>query len=333
MDSLEEDRFMGEVELKMDYELTDYQKDVSKQLNQYVEQGDSVYLEAVCGAGKTEMCLELVMSCIESGLRIGWAIPRRQVVLELGERLSAYFPDIKVVSVCGGQTDIVMGDLIICTTHQLFRYHSYFDVLIVDEPDAFPFAGNKMLEFMMKASVRGPIVYLSATLDNVPSEFKRLNLSLRPSGKLLPEPECVRSFPYVLKKLWEWRNESVLVFVPTKKLAKKVSLLLFCRYITSESEDKEKVIEHFRAKGGYLVSTSVLERGVTFKDCFVIVLFADHPVFSKSSLIQIAGRVGRGMNPKKGEVIFWQNSLSDAVNLSCQEISEHNQRARSVLNL
>ncbi len=332
LDEMEVDKYCGDIELDMAYELSSYQKEVSKELLGFVQAGESVYLEAVCGAGKTEMCLELVSWCLSSGLRIGWAIPRRQVVLELGERLGNYFPGIKVVSVCGGFTDDVMGDLIICTTHQLFRYHSLFDVLIVDEPDAFPFAGNEMLEFMMNASCRGPIVYLSATLEGVPESFKRLNLSLRPSGKLLPEPIRVRSLFKVFEYLYLWRKESVLVFVPTRKLAWQVSRLLFCDHITSESKNRDEIIARFRRDGGFLVCTSVLERGVTFTDCFVIVLFSDHPVFSKSSLIQIAGRVGRGMNPLKGEVVFWERSLSDGVSLCCLEIGEHNKRARSVLS-
>lgn len=333
MDELEPDEFSGDGELSMPYSLSTHQKELSAQLLNLVEAGHHVYLEAVCGAGKTEMCLELVERCLSLGLKIGWAIPRRQVVLELGERLRKYFPGINVVTVCGGYTDVVMGDLIICTTHQLFRYHGYFDVLILDEPDAFPFAGNEMLEYMMRASVRGPIVYLSATLDEVPSDFERLTLSLRPSERLLPEPRCVRSLFEILRILYEWRKEAVLVFVPTRKLALKVSVLLRCPYITSMSEDKEAIIETFRGGGGFLVCTSVLERGVTFMDCFVVVLYAEHPVFSKSSLIQIAGRVGRGMNPLKGEVVFWLRSLSPCVEQCCQEIMDHNQRARSVLNL
>lgn len=331
MDTLEPSPFMGDGQVVMQYDLTPYQKIVSEELCALVDSGHDVYLEAVCGAGKTEMCLELIENSLAQGLRVGWAIPRRQVVLELGERLDQYFPGIKVVSVCGGNTDDVMGDLIVCTTHQLYRYHSYFDVLILDEPDAFPYFGNEMLEHMVNVSVRGPKVLLSATLEDVPESFSRLNLSLRPSGKVLPEPVLVRSLIDVVRTLWSWRKESVLVFVPTRKLALQVSVLLGCSFITSESEDKEAVLERFRSDGGFLVCTSVLERGVTFTDCFVVVLYAEHSVFSKSSLIQIAGRVGRGMNPKKGEVVFWLRRMCREVDLCCLEISQHNDRARSVL--
>lgn len=42
-----------------------------------------------------------------------------------------------------------------------------------------------------------------------------------------------------------------------------------------------------------LLTTMILERGVTFERISVIVLGADHPVFTKSSLVQIAGRADR----------------------------------------
>lgn len=331
IESLESSGFKGEVSLDLKYQLTPYQKKISGQLKNLVFEGKNVYLEAVCGAGKTEMCLELLEESLALGLRVCWAIPRRQVVLELSERLSEYFPGINVVPVCQGFTDLVLGDLIVCTTHQLYRYYRHFDLLILDEPDAFPFAGNTMLEFIMNASVRGPIVYLSATLDDIPKDFHKLNLSLRPSGHLLPEPKTIKSVLKLFQVLYKWRKESVLVFVPTRKMALHWSFILCCPYITSETEDKESLIERFRNKGGFLVTTSVLERGVTFKDVFVIVIHACHPVFNKSSLIQIAGRVGRGMHPKKGEVVFWVKSLSLELEDSLEEIKNHNRIAHSVL--
>ena len=64
--------------------------------------------------------------------RVGIAIPRRQVVIEIGERMQKAFTRLRVVYVCGGHTDETEGDLIICTTHQLYRYPGYFDLLILD---------------------------------------------------------------------------------------------------------------------------------------------------------------------------------------------------------
>ena len=324
---LEDEGIKADASLSFKFALTPEQSRVSKELVSLVDAGHSVYLEAVCGAGKTEMCLELVQHLLESNLKVAWAVPRRQVVLELSDRFRTYFPKIKVVSVCGGFTDDIMGDLIVCTTHQLFRYPHYFDVLILDEPDAFPYAGDEMLEFITHNAVRGPIVYLSATMEHA-SDVKKLSLSLRPSNHLLPVPKMVNIF-VILFSLYKWRKESVLIFVPSIKMARKISILLFSPMICSSTANKEEIISKFRETGGFLITTTVLERGVTFIDCFVLVLQADHSVFSVSSLIQIAGRVGRGMNPKKGEVLF--NGYQESVRACILDIEKHNRIASSVL--
>lgn len=304
--------------MNMSFDLTDEQKIISKELLHYVNEGNNVYLEAVCGAGKTEMSYALIKDCINQKKRICWAIPRREVVMELYLRMSQVFPEIKVVRVCEGYTDDIYGDLIICTTHQLFRYYDMFDVLIIDEPDAFPFMGNEMLQHIAKKACKGVLVYLSATFEPE-VDFKTLQLSHRPSGKPLPLPTN-ESFFNTMKKLVEWKNEHVLIFTPTIKKAKKIAFLLRCPYITSQSEDKHAILSRFRERGGYLVCTTILERGVTFKDCFVVVLYAGHDVFNKASLVQIAGRAQRGLNPKKGEVIFWGKSPSVT---SCLKYTHH----------
>lgn len=293
--------------VEIGFELTEYQVDISNKLVECVMNNQHVYLEAVCGAGKTEMCYQLIKRIINEGKSICWAIPRREVVMELYERLHHVFASIKVIRVCEGFTEQLEGDLIICTTHQLFRYHQRFDVLIIDEPDAFPFHGNEMLENLAAASCKGVMVYLSATFE-APGDFKRLQLSHRPSGRLLPLPSY-QNIAQVINSLLVWKDEMVLVFVPTKRLALMISLILRCPYITSSSKNKSEILERFRVKKGYLVCTTILERGVTFPDCYVIVLFAHHIVFNKASLVQISGRVERGLNPTKGEVVFWGKSM------------------------
>ena len=52
--------------------------------------GKSVLLEAVCGAGKTEIVYETISLNLKQNKKIGFAISRRQVVLEIAERLRRY---------------------------------------------------------------------------------------------------------------------------------------------------------------------------------------------------------------------------------------------------
>ena len=93
--------------------------------------------------------------------KVGFAIPRKDVVIEIYDRLKKDYKDIKVISVYGNHNDIIDGQLIVLTTHQLFRYKNYFDLLILDEADAFPYYKNDLLNSFLKNSCKGPIVYLS----------------------------------------------------------------------------------------------------------------------------------------------------------------------------
>jgi competence protein ComFA len=129
---------------EMSYQLTDRQKECSRKILDYSQNKD-VLVYAICGAGKTELVLETIQHALEHKKKVGIAVARRQVVLQLYERLSKIFSSIKVVAVCEGFTDDCEGHLIISTTHQLFRFHKMFDILILDEPDAFPFSQDETL--------------------------------------------------------------------------------------------------------------------------------------------------------------------------------------------
>ena len=100
-----------------------------------------------------------------------------------------------------------------------------------------------------------------------------------------------------------------MVFVPTIALANKLYLglrLLFkCAVFTSKTKDKEKVIDEVHEKKySFLISTTILERGITIKGIYIVILQADHAVFSQASLIQMVGRVGRNIEMPTGEGWF-----------------------------
>jgi competence protein ComFA len=116
-----------------------------------------------------------------------------------------------------------------------------------------------------------------------------------------------------------------IIFVPTRKIARLLSWFLQTDYLTSQSERKEEIIERFRSKEKrIMVATTILERGVTFEDINVMVLFADHPVFDTASLIQISGRVGRSFAFPKGECIFLSRSKTLAAIRCLKKIEEAN---------
>lgn len=317
--------------MNLNYSLTKHQQHISKSLIETIMSKQSALVYAACGAGKTEIVMPLIEYCINHNYRIGFAISRREVVLELTERLSNVFPNLNVIPVCEGHTKIDVGDLIICTTHQLYRYHKSFDVLILDEIDAFPYAGNEVLERVAMQSVKKSVVYLTATPDH--SLMNRVNqeglvlfeLFSRPHGYPLVVPKAKRlptllQLICVLIDIIKLVNEEkpILLFVPTISWTIYLQRILSLRFstasISSKSLDKEEVMRKFQSgELQILISTTILERGITISDVQVIVLFGDHIVFTESSLIQIVGRVGRKKEFPSGKAIIYCRKKTEAI--------------------
>lgn len=317
------------------YPLTEKQKKASAELCNHIQHHQSVLVYAVCGAGKTELVMEVIKRALQDGKKVGFAISRRQVVLEIQERMQQAFSMINVIAVCEGYTEICDGDFIICTMHQLYRYYHTFDVLIMDEVDAFPYRGNEMLKNIAHSACTGEIIYLTATPDDEMLEevnegrLQMVELFQRPHGYPLIEPQIKvcsrkRQYLYLLYFLYQQRKQHIqtLVFVPTIKMAEQMQLylrILFrCKAFTSKSEEKEKVIDEFhQGKYEFLITTTVLERGITIKGIYVIVMQSDHVVFNEASLTQILGRVGRNIEMPTGKGILLCTKKNKEI-LRCQ---------------
>ncbi len=302
------------VEYEMNYELTDLQKECSKRICE-LSQNKDVLVYAICGAGKTELVLESIQYAIEHKQKVGIAVARRQVVLQLYDRLSKIFNSIKVTRVCEGFTDDCEGHLIICTTHQLFRFYQMFDLLIIDEPDAFPYSSDQTLQGFARSATKGNTIYLTATpsddlLKRVKlNEIEEVRLFRRPHNHDLVIPVC-KVIPlygqFVYLKYWLAKfEESCLIFVPSIKIGNQLSTYLGIPFVYAGYEKLDELILYFKNNfGSRLICTTVLERGVTFENVQVAVVHANHPVFNLASLIQISGRVGRSMKYPSGRVLF-----------------------------
>ena len=86
----------GSEEYIMKYPLTSAQKEISQTCASLIIERD-VLLNCVCGAGKTELVIESISLFLKQKKKVCFAIPRRQVVLELQERLASYFSNAKVI--------------------------------------------------------------------------------------------------------------------------------------------------------------------------------------------------------------------------------------------
>ncbi|MBC5637906.1 DEAD/DEAH box helicase family protein [Ornithinibacillus sp. BX22] len=341
-------------------ELTPAQQQASSKLVQAIQDGMKAYLVwAVCGSGKTEMLFEAIEKGLQLGKRICIATPRADVVRELKPRIQSAFQEVPIQALYGG-SDEKEGStqLIIATTHQLLRYHKTFDIIIIDEIDAFPYHNDPTLSFAVNRAKKSTstTVYLTAT----PRQDLRLRIArkhlphtfvpIRYHGHPLPVPQLVISYSLkkTLKKnklpksLMKWMNHrenpkrQMLIFVPTIQLAENLSTMLkemknlpFQLIDSVHSDDEERIekINQFRYREiDLLITTTILERGVTFPSVDVMVLDAGHTVFDEAALVQIAGRAGRSADDPSGEVIFLHEGKTDAMVQAVQSIKQMNKR-------
>jgi competence protein ComFA len=332
--------------LKLSYPLSEKQQEVSSKVLTLLINNKNALIHAVTGAGKTELVYASMEHYLLERKHVGFATPRKDVVIDLVPRVEEAFPDAKVVAVYGEHTSVLNGDIILLTTHQLYRYAHYFDLLILDEIDAFPYKDNALLNHFFYESVKGNYVLLSATpskedINNINKDRGEVvSLYERYHHHALPLPVFIKkhyyaAIFYVIGKVkqYEKENKPVFIFVPTiqegKKLYAMLSLLVKGgSFVSSKEESRRLDIERFKqGELSYLVTTSILERGVTVRNLQVIVFMADDDIYNQATLVQIAGRVGRKINATSGEVIFLGQSESSAIKEAIYEIARYNKKA------
>lgn len=65
-------------------------------------------------------------------------------------------------------------------------------------------------------------------------------------------------------------------------------------YVYSSDENRLKKVGDFKeGTGQFLITTMILERGVTIANIDVAIFSTEHEVYEESALVQISGRVGR----------------------------------------
>ncbi|MFC7678572.1 DEAD/DEAH box helicase [Paenibacillus sp. GCM10028914] len=304
---------------------------------------------AVTGAGKTEMIFPLLQSVLDAGGRVLVAAPRRDVVLELAPRLAAAFPGVSIATLYGGSPDRwKRGSITLATTHQLLRFRHAFDLVVIDEIDAFPYHNDPMLDFAAKGACKpgGKYIYLSATppinlqREAAAGRLPHAKVPARFHGHPLPVPKplkvpsvqrCLtqKSLPPGLVrelKVSLQRGAQVFLFVSRIRHIEPF-LQLLRRYFKDipiegtssvDSGRAEKVMSFRKRDIRLLVTTTILERGVTVPKSDVFIVDADSELFDEAALIQMAGRAGRSKDDPAGRVIFgspqWTRCQRSAMN-------------------
>ena len=348
--------FEGQEVLNWKGTLTSYQQEVSDGLIKAVKEGKNALVHAVTGAGKTEMMYQVVATAIKSGQAVCIATPRIDVCIELYGRMKEDFSCS--ISLLHGESDpYFRTPLVIATTHQLLKFYRAFDLLIIDEVDAFPFVDNPMLYKAAQNAIKkgGNTLYLTATsTDELDKKVKkkeiiRYSLPRRFHGNPLVVPE-IKWVPKIREKIEKRRIPYQLLQLIKKQIQTHYPLLIFVSeielgqqftenlkkyfpketvgFVSSQTTDRLRMVEEFRNRAiTMLVSTTILERGVTFPFVDVFVLESNHKLFTKSALVQISGRVGRSKERPTGKLLFLSDGITREMKKAIKEIKEMNQEA------
>ncbi|MGZ9586275.1 DEAD/DEAH box helicase [Paenibacillus marinisediminis] len=354
-------------ELMNPYHLAPAQRDASMKALKYLEgrrvggtagKGEFL-LWAVTGAGKTEMMFPLVGYALAARKRVCIATPRRDVVLELKPRIERAFANAKVATLYGGSAERwVKAEITLATTHQLLRFAHAFELVVVDELDAYPYHNNPMLQRAAQQALKpgGTFVFLSATPPApmqravrrgqlaqaiVPVRYHRHPLPV-PERMAMPGvarciarghlPRCVTA---ALRQAVA-RGAQVFVFVARIRHVEGMVRLL--RAVLAEqpvagtsaadAERTEKVLRFRQGDIRVLVTTTILERGVTVPRSDVFILDADDKLFDTSSLVQMAGRAGRSKDDPHGRVVFAAPQWTSAQRGAVRQIRRMNRLAK-----
>ncbi|WP_169720900.1 DEAD/DEAH box helicase [Alteribacter aurantiacus] len=311
-------------------------------VNQINSEVKECLLWAVCGAGKTEMLFDAIHHSLNDNKRVLIATPRADVVRELVPRLNAAFPGTDIAMLFGGSDDrFKNASLTVSTTHQLLRFYHAFDLTIIDEVDAFPYDHDPKLRYAVKQATKPDalVAYVTATPDQrmqskaIGGMLPHVKVPRRFHGHPLPEPtfqwamswrktaskgRLPSAVEYWLKTVL-LEKKQVFLFVPSIRILRAILPYVQERFpntagVYSEDDERREKVKAFReGKTRLLLTTTILERGVTVKGVQVGVLGADDGVFTESALVQMAGRVGRSPDEHGGQVVFFHDGKTRAM--------------------
>lgn len=335
-------------------QLTPAQQRVADDQIKALAKGDSHLTYAVTGAGKTEMLFPMLAHALQAGKRVAIVSPRVDVIVELAPRIRAAFVTDFVTLYGDSPDEYRYTQLVLASTHQLLRFKQAFDVIVIDEVDAFPYAENQQLigALQQATAKQGSHFYLTATPSpRLLREVRRKQMAI----SLLPRRFHGNPLPnFTIRRIGDWRKklpkrvrrllqtyqqsgQRFLLFVPS--VADLDIVLMMVHHITPEiaiaathaaDPERQAKVQAMREESlQALITTTILERVVTFPGIDVIILGADDPVFSQAALIQIAGRCGRSSSRPFGVVTSFVQERTQTLLAARSEINYLNQMGQN----
>ncbi|QWB99602.1 DEAD/DEAH box helicase family protein [Mycoplasmatota bacterium] len=336
-------------QLSLSFALSESQIKGSNFINDCYVNKNQGYLHAVCGAGKTEMSLHTIFQALKFGNSIVFVIPRVEIIKQLYQRFMNYFPKSNICPLYQDMPFDESADLYISTPQQLIKFYKEFDLMFIDEVDAFPYYRNKHLHRLVNKSLKdsGVLIYISATL---PSDYKQMidreemQYCLIPNrfhGKDLVIPSFKKyAYMYSDKLLadilkYTVNQKKLMIYFPSINLMTRYKWFLeknhiMCEMISSKTKYRNEPLRKFKNNDYHiLLTTTLLERGITFSNCDVFVFESDHHVFNKDTLTQIAGRVGRDQFFTSGNLIFYSRFITKDMIKARDEMTRMNRMKKN----
>ncbi|WP_139491152.1 DEAD/DEAH box helicase [Brevibacillus dissolubilis] len=193
--------------------------------------------------------------------------------------------------------------------------------------------------------IKQELPHASATHVILPSRYH---------GHPLPVPKTVivqgwknklksnQPLPQVIQPLEDSLEQERQVFFFVPRIGDVDTVIAYLRYhlpryaeriegVHAADQGREEKVLRFRQREiVLLVTTTILERGVTIPRSDCIVLGADAGIFDEASLVQIAGRVGRSANSPGGTILFLMEHRVQAPYQAIAQIKQMNQLASRI---
>lgn len=363
-----EENLVSSVRLSLDISFSQAQYEAFEALARFVRK-DSVsecLVWEACGAGRPETVFGAVREVLKRGGRVLFGVPRRDVLDDLFSRLERAFPGVSVAVRYGKSRPYPKtSDIVLASTHQTLKVYHSFDLVILDESDAFPYRANPILINALRRAKKaaGKLIYMTPTpapdiyARAQRGEIKVIQIPIRQHGHPLVIPQIILEKELVIENKLPERviqliresieedQAQVLVVVPYGFYSRWVGELLASRLEllklqglkevpviytgAHDSEREKKVNAYFRGEANILVTTGLTGRGDLAPNSNMVVLWSENEIFDEGYLLQLAGRVGWSESFPGGKVWFVGSRISREMEGAVRKIKLLNEEAQN----
>jgi len=338
-----EENFVSSIRLNLDISFSIAQYEAFESLARFVRKdslSECLVWEA-CGAGRPETVFGAVREVLKRGGRVLFGVPRRDVLDDLVARMERAFPGVSVGVRYGKPRPYPKeSDIVLASTHQALKYYRSFDLVILDESDAFPYRANPILMNALRRArkAEGKLIYMTPTpapeiyARAQRGEIKVIQIPVRQHGHPLIIPQIIldkelandnrvpERLLQLVRESLEEDQAQVLVVVPNGSYSQQVAEWLNSRLLSlriqglkerpilhtssHDPEREKKVNSYFRGEANILITTGLTGRGDLAPNSNMVVLWSENEIFDEGYLLQLAGRVGWSEAYPGGKVWF-----------------------------